>query len=190
MVVGGWLAVGIFLTRNIWHPRTCNQDGSVPQAWLIRSPVKSLLAPLAGSHKGSEHASPETKCFILSQNFGETWPDPFTLGLAAEPNQRQLLGCGPLWSWPAPSASSKSSPACSLQSHLEPWVSVAIRACNRKIQDDSIWENSLFTKTQAILRNHPEIQAGSFFFFLLSVSEPSLGSTDQEENTDPLDSWM
>lgn len=67
--------------------------------------------------------------------------------------------------WPAPSAFSESSPACSLQSHLEPWVSVAIRACNWKIQDDSIWENSLFTQTQAILRNHPEIHACSFFFF-------------------------
>lgn len=80
-----------------------------PQALLVRSPVKSLLAPQLGGHNGSEHASSETKCGILSQNRWGTWPGSFTLSLAAESNQRQLPGCGPHWSWPAPSGSNESS---------------------------------------------------------------------------------
>lgn len=121
---------------------------------------------------------------VPSQSWG-TQPGPSVLGLAAEPNQRQLLGLGPCWPWPALSASSESSPACSLRSDLESQVSAAIRACNWKTQDDSIWENSVFTKTQAVLRNHPEIHAWSNVSF---VSEPSLGgwglgSRGHEENT-------
>ena len=45
MLVGGWLAVGIFLTRKVWHPRICNQDGSSPTSIAHKKPSEIPASP-------------------------------------------------------------------------------------------------------------------------------------------------
>lgn len=174
-----------YLTRKVWHPGIMTRMDPVPQAFFIKTqwgpcwPYK-LAALMTQSVLLQKPSMPLLVRIVPSQSPWGPWPGRSIVGLAVEPNQRQLLGHGPCWPWPATSASSESSPVHSLQSYLELRVSASIRACNWKIQDDSIWENSLFTKTQAILRNHPEIHARSN---ISSVSEPSLGGRGWKENS-------
>lgn len=85
------MEVGTFLT-------------SPSKAGIQKSVTRMDPAPqgLGGSLSGPEHASSETKCIICSQNFSSQSPQgpqpgPSALGLAEEPDQRQLLGHGPCW---------------------------------------------------------------------------------------------
>lgn len=134
------------------------------QTLLIRSPVKSPLAPQAWwPHWPRAHFSRNCVSFLVRiiplqspQGHDQAPPHSFWLQSPIKGScwARGHAGLGQLTC-----ASNESSPAWKVHRDLEPPVSAAIRAWNWKIQDDSTSENSLFTKTQAILRNHLEIHA-------------------------------
>ena len=90
--------------------------------------MRSLLGPQDGGPSGPESVSPKTRCVILSQNcsFSESsgvTVRPLCTWLSSRAQSRQVLGCGPCWPWPAPSASKESSPAGSL------WVERVLGLC-------------------------------------------------------------
>lgn len=139
--------------------------------------MRSLLALQAGGPNGPERASPESECVILSQSCSLSESSgvtarPLHTWSSSRNQSRAVAGPWAMLSLASSLCFHGVKPSMQPAEWLEPWVSAAIRAWDYKFQDDSIWDNSLSTKSQTILKNHPEIHTCSNISF---VSEPSLG---------------
>ena len=187
-MTGGWHTP--YRTRKVWHRGICDQDGPIYTTIAPKKPSEvlgsttSLMAPMTQGILLQKvcvcHSQSES--FPLNPRGPWPGPPPLVWQQSSIKGSCWAMGHGACWPWPAPSALNELNPAQSTRCDLEVPVSVTIRAWNWKIQDSSIWENSFFTKTQAILKNHLEIHACSN---ISSVSEPSLESRGwgREENT-------
>lgn len=170
-----------------WHVSYLNQEGLASRnlwpAWI--QPHKHFSQEVQwGPHQDPKMVAPVVQRVFLQkpdvsflvrivppQSPQGSRSGPSALGWAAEPSQgrcwavgRADLGRSPLLPGSqAQQAASGVDRALGLCCNL---------ACEYKIQDDSICNNSPFTKSQTTLRNHPEIHPCSNISF---VSEQSQG---------------